>query len=513
MATQVIGQRIGTVGFASMYYYTVSETDTTYSLTLYGGYNNSSAVTWNSEQIRCTITGTGKTSKVTTTTASGKANPGDHTIVSSYTWSWSKTHAQQTITVTSVFSIYNIVEAKWESAPTASKSFTIPAQTSYSVQYNANGGTGAPTSQTKWHGESLTLSATTPSMTGYTFNGWATSEANASAGTVAYNPGDTYSGNEALLLYAVYELAYQKPIINGLTVERCLSDGTPDDEGLYALVSFNWSVFTSNDPRYYGGNTTPYSSNTVDTCTITVGTETATPTLSGSSGAESVTVGSGNFSVDTEYSASVAITDTQTIVSPHTTTVNGALPTSSFPMDVNASGTAVALLRPAPDNDAGVFIGDDLDVNGDVTAAGDITDGSGNVLSDKIGEDSNGDISITRNITAGGNVEAAGDVTDGAGNTLSAVAASVPVIAVETKTLATSVNVSANSTTSSYNIPTKSGYTIAAVTPMVTGSYNGQYFAAITTSDNNVPTSLYFKNTHSSAHTNSFYIRVVYIKN
>lgn len=35
-----------------------------------------------------------------------------------------------------------------------------------------------------------------------------------------------------------------------------------------------------------------------------------------------------------------------------------------------------------------------------------------------VGEDANGDISITRNITAGGNVEAAGDVTDGAGNVL-----------------------------------------------------------------------------------------------
>lgn len=113
-----------------------------------------------------------------------------------------------------------------------------------------------------------------------------------------------------------------------------------------------------------------------------------------------------------------------------------------------------------------------------------------------------------------GNVEAAGDVTDGAGNTLSAVASALSsLIVVETKTLGTNVTVSANSTTSSYNIPSKTGYTIAAVTPMVTGSYNGQYFAAITTSDNNVPTSLYFKNTHSSAHTNSFYIRVVYIKN
>ena len=40
-----------------------------------------------------------------------------------------------------------------------------------------------------------------------------------------------------------------------------------------------------------------------------------------------------------------------------------------------------------------------------------------------LAEDANGDISITRNITAGGNVEAAGDVTDGAGNVLSSIAA------------------------------------------------------------------------------------------
>ena len=112
-----------------------------------------------------------------------------------------------------------------------------------------------------------------------------------------------------------------------------------------------------------------------------------------------------------------------------------------------------------------------------------------------------------------GDVTATGDVTDGAGNTLSAVAASVPVIAVETKTLGTNVNVAANSNSPSYNIPSKTGYTVAAVTPIVTGGYNGHYFAAITSSNNSIPTSLYFKNTHSSAHTNSFYIRVVYIKN
>ena len=88
--------------------------------------------------------------------------------------------------------------------------------------------------------------------------------------------------------------------------------------------------------------------------------------------------------------------------------------------------------------------------NGDVEAAGDIEDGTGNVLSNKvdisslaavatsgeyadlintpsiptatsdltndsgfIAEDANGDISVTRNISAGGNVEAAGNITCG----------------------------------------------------------------------------------------------------
>ena len=84
-------------------------------------------------------------------------------------------------------------------------------------------------------------------------------------------------------------------------------------------------------------------------------------------------------------------------------------------------------------------------------------------------------------------------------------------IVVEMKTLATNVSVSANSTTSAYTIPTKSGYKIAAVTPIVSGAYYGHYFATITHTSN-VPSTIYFKNTHSSAHTNSFYVYITYIK-
>ncbi|MBR5423932.1 MAG: InlB B-repeat-containing protein, partial [Clostridia bacterium] len=42
----------------------------------------------------------------------------------------------------------------------------------YTVAYDANGGTGAPDNQTKTYGTNLTLSSTTPTRTGYTFDGW-----------------------------------------------------------------------------------------------------------------------------------------------------------------------------------------------------------------------------------------------------------------------------------------------------------------------------------------------------
>lgn len=72
----------------------------------------------------------------------------------------------------------------------------------YTVSYNANGGTGAPGNQTKTHGQSLTLSNVKPTKDGYTFQGWSTS----STGSVQYNPGSAYTGNANLTLYAVWSI-------------------------------------------------------------------------------------------------------------------------------------------------------------------------------------------------------------------------------------------------------------------------------------------------------------------
>ncbi len=69
----------------------------------------------------------------------------------------------------------------------------------YPVTYNANGGTGAPSSQTKTYGTNLTLSSTKPTKTGYTFKNWNTK----SDGTgTSYSAGASYTANAALTLYA-----------------------------------------------------------------------------------------------------------------------------------------------------------------------------------------------------------------------------------------------------------------------------------------------------------------------
>ena len=94
---------------------------------------------------------------------------------------------------------------KYDCGNSASKTFTLVVETSapvtYTVSYSANGGSGAPSSQTKTYGETLTLSATIPTRTGYTFVGWATSSSAASA---QYQPGGGYTANAGVTLYAVW---------------------------------------------------------------------------------------------------------------------------------------------------------------------------------------------------------------------------------------------------------------------------------------------------------------------
>lgn len=77
----------------------------------------------------------------------------------------------------------------------------------YNIEYNLNSGTDATnpatiTAQTKTHGFAEKLSTEVPTREGYTFLGWGTT---ASATAASYQPGDMYSVDQDITLYAVWQ--------------------------------------------------------------------------------------------------------------------------------------------------------------------------------------------------------------------------------------------------------------------------------------------------------------------
>jgi len=93
--------------------------------------------------------------------------------------------------------------------------YAVWAINTYTVSYNANGGSGAPASQTKTYGTTLTLSSTKPTRSGYDFLGWATSS---TATTATYSAGSSYTSNSSVTLYAVWEKTNYEFSISNLSV-------------------------------------------------------------------------------------------------------------------------------------------------------------------------------------------------------------------------------------------------------------------------------------------------------
>lgn len=147
-----------------------------------------------------TATSGGKT--VTINTFGVKASRGDGTLTGTYSISGNGS-ATKSISVT--FRNYNSDNGDSKTI-SRSLSVNVPAWTSYAVTYNANGGSGAPSSQTKWKDQTLTLSKTAPTKTGYIFEGWSTTKQTATTGnlTVNYTPGASYTANASATLYAVW---------------------------------------------------------------------------------------------------------------------------------------------------------------------------------------------------------------------------------------------------------------------------------------------------------------------
>lgn len=144
-----------------------------------------------------TVTIDGTTIKTGTFDINGKTT----STIASGTRIVNKTHDARNVAFSCSFNFGITWAGVYGGVKTASGNISIEAKTSYTVAYNANGGTGAPESQTKWYGEALTLRPTSPTKTGHTFKGWATSK----SGSVVYAKGASYTSNADVTLYAVWQ--------------------------------------------------------------------------------------------------------------------------------------------------------------------------------------------------------------------------------------------------------------------------------------------------------------------
>lgn len=334
---------------------------------------------------------------------------------------WSRYHTQRTINFCASLSNIDMLSGK---TMTASKSITIKAKPSYTVSYSANGGSGAPSSQTKWYDESLTLSSTKPTRTGYTFKGWSTSStattatwsaggtyttnatdtlyavwkantytvsynANGGSGapssqtktygktltlsntvptrtnynfvgwatsstatTASYQAGGSYTKNSAATLYAVWELAYSKPRITNISVNRVNTNGQSDDQGTHCKVTFSWATDKAAPTITISYRQTT-STNWSD---VTLTAQNTSGTVEQILSAE--------FSIDKSYEVKVTVAD-----SVGSSYVTRALSSGKFIIDFKAGGDGVAIGKAA--ENAGFDVYMDTKFEKSVTTRGD----------------------------------------------------------------------------------------------------------------------------------------------
>ena len=115
---------------------------------------------------------------------------------------------------------------------------TVTGEAAYTLTYDANGGTGSM-DNTVSKG-SITLTANAYTKSGYTFMGWATSQALADAGTVAYADGAAYTLSADATLYAVWAE-------NDYSFAPTLSSGTLSSGDVVVTSTGGKMVYTPAD--------------------------------------------------------------------------------------------------------------------------------------------------------------------------------------------------------------------------------------------------------------------------
>ena len=260
--------------------------------------------------------------------------------LTSRTFTIQRTRATQTVTVK--VTVTNS-SGYANGTSTVSRTFTISPLASHTVSYNANGGSNAPSAQTKWYGSILTLSTQVPTRTNHTFQGWATS----STGAVAYQPGGQYGNDANVTLYAIWKQSVSPPTVTNAHATRCTSGGVDNDEGTYYHVRLS-----------YKADTSVVSANKVVSVKVEHRASGAgawavagTSTVSAASGSyASSACGGGSIGTGSSYEVRVTVTDAQGLA---TSVLLGVGP-SYYTMDILANGKGVAFGRNCPA--AGLYV-------------------------------------------------------------------------------------------------------------------------------------------------------------
>lgn len=211
----------------------------------------------------------------------------------------------------------------------------------YNISYDANGGSGEPIAQTKKYSSALTLRTETPTKADHIFLGWSASK---DATTPDYDPGDSYTTNADVTLYAVWELAYIAPSITNVSVYRSSIDDAgnivQDDEGAYFNVLFSWEA---TDPKYTAESVIIKAglSNSPTSDYVQYWVEDVSDSPDGGD-IEVFGLGDGSISAEDNYTVIISVVDAykgNSVIKP--------LPQAAYVIDVLAGGKGISFGKPA----------------------------------------------------------------------------------------------------------------------------------------------------------------------
>ena len=146
---------------------------------------------------------------------------------------------------------WNYVDGQYGIAENKLELYAMWKRKTYTISYNANGGSNAPGNQSKIENKSISLSSSKPTRTGYTFVDWNTKKDG--SGTT-YKAGASYNSNADLILYAQWRVnkVYIKLNANGGSVRGSTTNGTCSTSN--NVINCSWNDSEVFHTINYGGS-------------------------------------------------------------------------------------------------------------------------------------------------------------------------------------------------------------------------------------------------------------------